>query len=275
MSDERSTSNVGPEEISKLAHSYWMERGCENGCPDDDWFRAERELHERRPDLIPQAACERTVVGIFQSLDEAERAVADLQREGFTSDQISCVAGDGAGAAKQKGTAVAEDAGMGAALGGLGGLLIGFATLVAPGVGTILAAGPLLAALGGAGVGAATGGLIGALSENGVPEEQARHYAEGVRRGAILVSVHGRADLADLAAGVMDRNGAIDIEGRVSAWRARGWVDHNPEAAPFTKAEMRREREYSTVAKQQGKEWSAQGGKGTSSRVFERFVQSK
>ncbi|MEO8049808.1 MAG: DUF2934 domain-containing protein [Acidobacteriota bacterium] len=31
------------EEVCKLAHSYWQARGCPDGSPEVDWFRAERE----------------------------------------------------------------------------------------------------------------------------------------------------------------------------------------------------------------------------------------
>jgi hypothetical protein len=78
---------------------------------------------------------------------------------------------------------VAGDAGIGAAIGGVGGLLLSFAGMAIPGVGPVLAAGPIVAALGGAGLGAAAGGLIGVLTESGIPEDEAGLYAEGVRRG--------------------------------------------------------------------------------------------
>jgi hypothetical protein len=32
------------EDIAMLAYSYWEARGCQGGCPEDDWVRAEREL---------------------------------------------------------------------------------------------------------------------------------------------------------------------------------------------------------------------------------------
>jgi hypothetical protein len=176
---------------------------------------------------------------------------------------------------KEKATGgVAEDAGIGASIGGLGGLLIGFATLAAPGVGTILVAGPILAALGGAGIGAAAGGLIGALQQEGVPEEQARYYAEGVRRGDIVVSVRASGELADRASEVMDRRGAVDIDDRVSAWRKRGWTDHNPQASPLTPRELKKEREYYRAAEKQGQEWSRESKTASSARVYDRRVEA-
>jgi hypothetical protein len=69
------------------------------------------------------------------------------------------------------------------------GLVAGLAALAIPGVGPIIAAGPIFTALTGAGIGAAAGGLIGALANTGMPEEDARIYAEEVRRGGVLVIV--------------------------------------------------------------------------------------
>ncbi len=66
----------------------------------------------------------------------------------------------------------AAGAGVGAVLGGLAGLLVGIGALAIPGIGPIIAAGPLAATLAGAGLGAATGGVIGALADAGVPEEK-------------------------------------------------------------------------------------------------------
>lgn len=68
---------------------------------------------------------------------------------------------------------VAIGAGTGAALGGLGGFLVGLGALAIPGIGPVLAAGPIAAALAGVGLGAAAGGVIGALTELGIPEDDA------------------------------------------------------------------------------------------------------
>ena len=105
------------------------------------------------------------------------------------------------------------------------------------------------------------GGLIGALTEHGVSEEDARHYAEGVRRGDILITVHATGARADRAASILDDNGAININDRISAWRKRGWTAHDPNAMPLTADELERERNYYAAADKQAKEWSAAAGK--------------
>lgn len=151
-----------------------------------------------------------TVVGVFKSMDDAQRAFDALQNKGFSRDEINFIANKDAHGAKADAAAdVAADAGIGAALGGVGGLLLSLVGLAIPGIGPILAAGPIVAALGGAGIGAAAGGLIGALADSGIPEEHAHQYAEGVRQGDILITVQADGSRADLASRLLDENGAV------------------------------------------------------------------
>jgi hypothetical protein len=100
----------------------------------------------------------------------------------------------------------------------------------------VLAAGPLAGAIGtitaaagatalGAGIGAAAGGLLGGLMGAGVPEEDARAYVEGVRRGGTLLTVNASDVEADDVREIMVRNGAIDMGRRADEWRAGGWGD--------------------------------------------------
>jgi uncharacterized protein (TIGR02271 family) len=164
------------------------------------------------------------IIGVFESRREAESAVQQLISSGVNRDSISIVSrndtedtqdlksyDDTSGAAK--------GAGIGAALGGVGGLLAGLAGLAIPGIGPILAAGPIAAALGGAlggaGLGAAAGGLIGALTDMGVPEHEARHYEDAVRQGKTLLTVRAEDASAERLASILDNCGAVDIEGDV------------------------------------------------------------
>jgi hypothetical protein len=256
------------DEVARLAYFYWEERGRIAGGHDEDWDRAEAELRRRRLISLNQ----RTVLGVFQSIDEAQRAFGDLEADGFSRNEISLIANKAGAyksgetgreraaelnaAAESAGSDIAADAGIGAAIGGVGGLLLSFASLAVPGVGPIVAAGPIIAALGGAGIGAATGGIIGALTETGVPEEAARHYAEGIRRGDVLIAVRAEGARADRAARILDGNGAIDIDDRLSAWRSRGWTGFDPDAQPLSADELRRERQYYAAAREQGREWT-------------------
>lgn len=260
------TWNPEPDDVARLAHRYFEERGYSHGSHEDDWHRAEAELRRRgRPSELSESPKGRTVIAAFNSMSDARRAFEDLQQEAFSRDEISLIASQSdelAGAAKQSGDAaslhaseVGTDAGIGAAVGGVGGLLLGLAALAIPGVGPVLAAGPIVAALGGAGLGAAAGGLVGALSEKGVPEDRAAHYAEGVRRGGILITVQAAGERADRAAEILDRNGAIDIDDRVNNWQERGWNGFEQDAQPLTADEILSEREYNRVSQQQAEQW--------------------
>lgn len=145
------------------------------------------------------------------------------------------------------GEGVATGAGVGAAIGGLGGLLVGIGALAIPGIGPVLAAGPIASALIGMGVGAVTGGLIGALVDAGVPEEQASLYAEGIRRGGTLVKVTTSEDRSNDATRIMDRFNPVDIDQRATSWRSEEWSRFDPNATPYTQSEFERERSrYST-----------------------------
>jgi uncharacterized membrane protein len=130
----------------------------------------------------------------------------------------------------------------GGVVGGAAGLAASLMALTIPGLGPIVAAGPLISMMSGAGAGAVAGGLIGALTEAGVPEEHANYYAETLRRGGAIVTVKVDESRADRAAEIMRANGAIDLDERVSRWREAGWEGWNPSAPPYTAEEAERER---------------------------------
>jgi len=103
-------------------------------------------------------------------------------------------------------------AGTGAVLGGGLGWLVGIGALAIPGLGPFIAAGPIMAALAGAGVGGAVGGLTGALIGMGIPEYEAKRYEGRVKDGGILLSVHSdTSDEVKRAKAILERTGAQDI----------------------------------------------------------------
>jgi len=192
----------------------------------------------------------KTIVGVFNSVQDAHAAVAELEAQGITRDDISVVANKNASGYntmddRDKTSDVVADAGIGAAIGGVGGLILSAAgALTVPVIGPILAAGPIAAALTGAGIGAAAGGLVGALTGSGVPEPDAKYYAEGVRRGDVLVTVRTDETHSDRVCDVLDRHEAIDVDDRVQNWRSRGWNGWNDKAEPYSSDELQRERSY-------------------------------
>ncbi len=108
-------------------------------------------------------------------------------------------------------TTAAQGAAVGAGLGGLAGLVGSLAALAVPGLGPIIAAGPLAAALGGALAGGAAGGIIGALSTIGVPDEYAREYAAAIEQGQTLVSVRADPLSAELVERVLTAHGGRNL----------------------------------------------------------------
>ena len=178
----------------------------------------------------------KTIIGLFDNRAEAQSVVQELLSENFRRDDISVMSKklEGQDKAGEKVEYVEEDgdeqikdmakgAGTGAAIGGLAGLLVSLTALAIPGIGPVLAAGPLAAVIAGAGIGAAAGGLISGLTRLGVPEEDANYYAEGVRRGGTLISVDAADDRAENAVAIMKRHGAVEIDKRAAEWRNEGW----------------------------------------------------
>lgn len=146
------------------------------------------------------------VTGIFPTKESAERAYASIHSRGYTSDDVHVMMSDKARDTHFSGTVVEtelgnkalEGAGTGSAigttLGAAAGAIAAIGTnLILPGLGLVIA-GPLAAALAGAGAGAATGGIIGALVGAGIPEERAKVYEDGVKKGEIVLGVHTRND---------------------------------------------------------------------------------
>jgi hypothetical protein len=98
------------------------------------------------------------------------------------------------------------------------GWLAGIGTLAIPGVGPLLAAGPVMAALSAAAVGGAAGGLIGGLVGLGIPEYEARLYEGKVRAGNILISVHTEdGKQRSRAKDIFEAAGAEDIASSAEA----------------------------------------------------------
>jgi uncharacterized protein (TIGR02271 family) len=186
----------------------------------------------------------KTIVGLYDDIATARRVVEELAAAGFERGDISLVANNQTtgttttGATGGNGEAVAEGAAGGAlvggALGGLGGLLLGLGALAIPGIGPVVAAGPIVAGLTGAGIGAAVGGLTGALVNWGVPEAEAEFYAEGVRRGGTLVAVKSDESMVKEALAIMNRFGPVDVRERSGMWRSEGWTGFNADTTMDT-----------------------------------------
>lgn len=100
----------------------------------------------------------------------------------------------------------------GAVIGGALGWLAGIGALAIPGVGPFVAAGPLMGLLGGIGVGSALGGITGALIGLGIPEYEAKRYEGRIQHGCILLSVHcDDPEWARRARNLLHQTGGEDV----------------------------------------------------------------
>ena len=175
------------------------------------------------------------VFGLYATPDIAETAVDHLLAAGFSNSDISVLLPDDDSTrafAHEKHTKAPEGTATGAAtggvIGGTLGLLAGIGALAIPGVGPLIAAGPIVAALAGVGAGGAVGGVVGALVGMGIPEYEAKRFEGAVKDGGTLLSVHcetseevkqakqalrdtGARDIA--ASGEEDRNGGVGKAG--------------------------------------------------------------
>ncbi|MFO7152306.1 MAG: general stress protein [Bacillota bacterium] len=154
----------------------------------------------------------KTVIGVFENREQAEKAVDELRDSGFDTNEISVVAKGGQQRnANEDGMnmdSVADGTTAGGILGGLAGLALGAGALAIPGLGPIVAAGPIAGMLSGA----ATGGIAGGLLDWGIPEERGRHYEEEVKKGKILAAIRTSDQKVQKAAEIMRQNGAKDVE---------------------------------------------------------------
>jgi hypothetical protein len=161
----------------------------------------------------------KTVFGIYSSRGEIAPGINALRESGFAQSDVSVLLPENLGSnelvtekeTKAPDTALAG-ASSGAVLGGALGWLVGIGALIIPGIGPLVAAGPILGILAGAGVGGALGGFAGALVGVGIPEHEATKYEKRLAAGAILVAVHCRSSReAKRAKMIMATSGADDI----------------------------------------------------------------
>jgi hypothetical protein len=159
------------------------------------------------------------VFGIYKTVAQAERAVDTLKTAGYANNDISVLLTDAQTShdfAHEKNTKAPEGTATGATtggvIGGALGLLAGLGTLAIPGVGPLIAAGPIVAALAGLGAGGAAGGIIGALVGMGIPEYEAKRYEGRVKGGGVLLSVHcDTSNAISRAKEILKGTGAEDV----------------------------------------------------------------
>lgn len=165
-------------------------------------------------------------VGVYEDDRHAMRALEELQEAGFNRDDLSVLTKDRdryEGVMDESGTMAPEGIAAGVTTGGLAGgtvgLLAGLGALAIPGVGPLLAAGPILAALGGAAVGASALGIMGGLVGMGFAETDAERYEKEVHEGRILVFVETDPEDARDVKAILIRSGAVRTDRLVDGER--------------------------------------------------------
>ena len=149
------------------------------------------------------------MTGLFRDRASAEEAYETLRTRGYGEQDINILMtddtrkqwypGDKSDTAlgAKAGTKAMAGAGVGGAIGttvgALAAVLAATATLAIPGIG-LLAAGPVAAALVGAGAGGVTGGVIGAMVGAGIPDDRAKLYDEELKRGGMVMGITPRSD---------------------------------------------------------------------------------
>lgn len=165
------------------------------------------------------------VFGVYREPASLSVGLETLRAAGFRSTDISVLIPENAGNkdfVHQKDTKAPEGATTGATtgavVGGVLGWLAGIGALAIPGIGPLIAAGPIVALLAGAGAVGAAGGVVGSLIGLGIPEYEAKRFEGRVRSGGILVSVHcDNSDWVKRSKKILEETGAEDIASSTEA----------------------------------------------------------
>ena len=182
----------------------------------------------------------KTVVGVFSSINQAQRALSDLLATGIPSDGTHLIAGNDKNRheeylARSKSSSITTGAAAasGASFGGGLGIVASLVALAIPGVGPIIYGGAMLTVVTGLAIGAAGGGLIGTFKNMGMSHEDAPLYQEAVRRGAVLAIAQVDDERALDAIEIMNSHGGSDIRSEADTWRESDWSGPSADPHPF------------------------------------------
>lgn len=150
----------------------------------------------------------KAIVGIFRDLTSAEQSVTQLRNSGFTTEEINIVSKDTNAGNGNNNDSVMDGTMTGGAIGGIGGLLLSAGALTIPGLGPIMAAGPIAATI----AGAIGGGITGGLIDWGIPSEKSEEYNEQVSSGNTLAVIKSSQDKVAQAVQILTANGAMNVE---------------------------------------------------------------
>jgi hypothetical protein len=199
-----------------------------------------------------------TVCRLYDSYTDASRVVVMLEAAGLPPSETSVISNNSDTwysttrtanlapvrnyGASSKPDGKVEGAALGAAIGATAATAASLVTMLAiPGVGAVVGAGWLGAVLGSMAIGGVAGGLLGALTNAGISEEDAQVFVEGVRRGGTVVAA--RVPQSELPRIVPIMNpSAVNLQARSELYRKSGWQSFDPNAVPYTADQVRSER---------------------------------
>ncbi len=193
-----------------------------------------------------------TIVAVYDHFELANKAITDLTNDGISRDDIGLAVNNSdhkgeysnleANVEKYEDVTGPQGGVFGGVMGGLAGAAVALTAIVIPGIGPIIAAGPLVALLGGA-TGAVIGGTAGAISGGvaaslihlGISDDEADYYAEAIQRGNALVTVTARDEnQAALISDILRRYQPVNLKRRADEWREKGWQGFEQKEDPTT-----------------------------------------
>lgn len=200
------------KEAQKLNDQFENDMNRDRRSFDNERIEQERYERETARDSDPgsrDSNKDKVLVGIFENENEAINVIRRLRETGYREDEITVVAKDkdqmehiddttDVDTKSQSGNEmIGAGAAVGGTIGGIAAALPFLGLLVIPGIGPLLAAGPIAGILGGVIAGGVAGGLVGGLVQLGVREEDAKEYEQHIEQGKILVLVENRENLRD------------------------------------------------------------------------------
>ncbi len=188
----------------------------------------------------------RVVSHLFDDHDEALRAVRALENAGFDETEVSLIARseDGTVTTSDDSSGAVTGASVGGIAGAGAGILASLGVMAIPGIGPLVAAGMLATTIVTTTGGAVAGGLLGALTDYGVDENDAHLYAEGVRRGSSLVTVSTAEDRWSQADDILRQYNPVDQTARRGEYERSGWAASTPGVEPTDELRRRRSGTY-------------------------------
>src|ERR1700688_4527887 len=245
-------------------HCIDIRQGAVSGRGEEKTTSAVGAVARPRSPLLAEAFSQRdrvmliTICRLYDSYTDASRVVVMLEAAGLPPSERSVISNNSdtwysvtktanvvpvrKDGASSKADGKVEGAALGAAIGATAATAASLVTMLAiPGVGAVVGAGWLAALLGSMAIGGVAGGLLGALTNAGISEEDAQVFVEGVRRGGTVVAARVPQSELPRIVPIVNQS-AVNLQERSELYRKSGWQSFDPNAVPYTAYQVRSER---------------------------------